>query len=202
MNTSNLSCTRPQFPTHPAAGAGRPCARGFGTRAVDSRGPGKVGCGAPGARSVLAAVFPFEIGLPPLGLKVVISEAHLRLRGSCRTEESGFCLHSGRSGVLVFFFFFCKCGSLPRTLSPLPLECQGLAGPSVATLPASWTLESSLPSSFSLPFLTLWSCPYPHLSWGSSHVTGPPGTQPRSVAYNGLSGAICNNSCNSLDAPS
>lgn len=30
------------------------------------------------------------------------------------------------------------------------------------------------------------------------HVTGTPGTEPRTTAYNGLSGAICSNSCNSL----
>lgn len=158
-------------------------------------------------------------GNPLPSLKYFYSwPASPRVQGHCFLDARGvvglqqdrkvaqFCLYSEKRAV------FCKFWSLLRTRAPPPPRVQGgrdgLGAGASRGRPRprlSWKLSGDVASRPSSPPQPC--CP---IQKGGAGAPGGPGwekprdghsreKQPRIAAYNGLSGAICNNSCNSLD---
>lgn len=204
-----------RFALPPLCDGGRGRLRaGEGRRGRRCRGAGRW----ESAKSSSLGDFPC---VPLLGFKVRVPPAPAGVRGSRRAEElPGSACAREKRPVL------CKCWSLLRTRAPRPPplraegDVPGRCPPRPAAprafrkcpepqpgsgrprprphLPASARLGSAVPlqaGGAGAPWGPGWGL-------GRRHVTGPPGTQPRTAAYNGLSGAICNNSCNSLDTRS
>lgn len=158
----------------------------------------------------LSSLKYFHSQLSLLGFKVIVSWAHTGLRGSSRVEELPGCASTRRRARC---FAGLESPEDTRTATTAGVEKAGTCRAPVppaggrtpgfhGSCPETWPRIPPLSPSA----LLLYSSGWRWRSWGPNLGAGETPrdwhsreAQPRTAAYNGLSRAVCNNSCNSLD---